>query len=97
LLYQTSEEVTDKNDTIYIFSILQKKPAHNIFLDMRNQRKLLVDQLDRKSRNLAETIILRTNQNMMLENQEIDKKFLENAIEDLSNEIKVELKKAIWD
>ncbi len=53
--------------------------------------------LDRKSRKLAETIILRTNQNMMLENQGIDKNTLENAIEDLSNEIKVELKKAIWD
>ena len=53
--------------------------------------------LDRKSRDLAETIILRTNQNMMLENQEIDKKSLENAIKDLSDEIKVELKKTIWD
>ena len=53
--------------------------------------------LDRKSRKLAKTIILRTNQNMMLENQEIDKNVLEKAIEDLSKEIKVELKKAIWD
>ena len=53
--------------------------------------------LDRKSRILAEKIILRTNQNMMLENQEIDKTNLRNAIDDLSKEIKVELKKAIWD
>jgi predicted DNA-binding mobile mystery protein A len=53
--------------------------------------------LDRKSRKLAETIILRTNQNMMLENQGIDKNAIENAIKDLSNELKVELKKAIWD
>ena len=53
--------------------------------------------LERKSRILAEKIILRTNHNMMLENQEIDKTNLKNAIEDLSEEIKSELKKAIWD
>jgi hypothetical protein len=34
---------------------------------------------------------------MMLEDQEIDKSNLKNAIEDLSKEIKSELKKAIWD
>ena len=53
--------------------------------------------LDRKSRILAEKIILRTNHNMMLEDQEIEKGNLKNAIEDLSKEIKFELKKAIWD
>jgi predicted DNA-binding mobile mystery protein A len=53
--------------------------------------------LDRKARNLAEKIILRTNHNMMLENQEIDKASLKYAITDLSNEIKSELKKTIWD
>ncbi len=53
--------------------------------------------LDRKSRILAEKIILRTNHNMMLENQEIEKTNLRNAIEDLSKEIKSELKKVIWD
>ena len=53
--------------------------------------------LDRKSRRLAEKIILRTNHNMMLEDQEIGKEKLENAIEDLSKEIKFELKKTIWD
>ncbi len=52
--------------------------------------------LDRKSRILAEKIILRTNHNMMLENQEIDKTNLRNAIEELSKEIKLELQKAIW-
>jgi predicted DNA-binding mobile mystery protein A len=53
--------------------------------------------LERKSRILAEKIILRTNHNMMLEGQEIGKEKLENAIEDLSKEIKFELKKTIWD
>ena len=53
--------------------------------------------LDRKSKNLAEKIVLRTNHNMMIENQEIDKTSLRNAIEELSKEIKFELKKIIWD
>ena len=33
----------------------------------------------------------------MLENQQIDKTNLKKAIDDLSVEIKAELKKAIWD
>jgi predicted DNA-binding mobile mystery protein A len=53
--------------------------------------------LERKSRILAEKIILRTNQNMMLEDQAIEKIKLKAAIDDLSKEIKSELKKSIWD
>ena len=53
--------------------------------------------LNQKSRILAEKIILRTNHNMMLEDQEIKKENLKKAIEDLSQEIKFELKKTIWD
>ncbi len=53
--------------------------------------------IERKSRILAEKIILRTNQNMMLEDQAIEKSKLEAAIDELSKEIKAELKKSIWD
>ena len=53
--------------------------------------------LDRKSRMLAEKIILRTNHSMMLENQAIDKARLSQAIDDLSKDIKAELNRAIWD
>lgn len=53
--------------------------------------------LNRKSKILAEKIILRTNHNMMLEDQEIGKGNLKSAIEELSQEIKIELKKTIWD
>ena len=53
--------------------------------------------LDRKSKTLAEKIILRTNHNMMLEDQEIEKGNLKNAIEDLSKEINLGLKKTLWD
>jgi predicted DNA-binding mobile mystery protein A len=53
--------------------------------------------IERKARALAEKIILRTNHNMMLENQEIGKDSLEKAIYDLTNEIKSQLKRKIWD
>lgn len=53
--------------------------------------------LERKSRTLAEKIILRTNHTMMLEDQAIEKSKLKSAIDDLSKEIKSELKKTIWD
>ena len=53
--------------------------------------------LDRKSRIFAERIILRTNHNMMLEDQEIKTGELKKAIKDLSEEIKSELNRKIWD
>jgi predicted DNA-binding mobile mystery protein A len=51
----------------------------------------------RKSKVLAEKIILRTNHNMMLENQQICEEKLKSAIDDLANEIEIELRKSIWD
>jgi len=53
--------------------------------------------IERKSRVLAEKIILRTNQNMMLEDQAIEERKLKAAIDELSKEIKSELKRSIWD
>ncbi|NOY50850.1 MAG: mobile mystery protein A [Chlorobi bacterium] len=53
--------------------------------------------IERKSRELAEKIVRRTNHNMMLENQEIYGDSLNIAIDDLTLEIKSEIKKAIWD
>ena len=53
--------------------------------------------LERKSRILAEKIISRTNHTMMLEDQAIEKENLNAAIEELSKELKSELKKSIWD
>lgn len=53
--------------------------------------------IERKSKVLAEKIILRTNQNMMLEDQAIEERKLKAAIDELSKEIKSELKRSIWD
>ena len=50
-----------------------------------------------KAEKLARKIVLRTNQNMKLENQGIGDHKINNTIQDLANEIKRELRKSIWD
>ncbi|MEJ6735972.1 MAG: mobile mystery protein A [Flavobacteriales bacterium] len=57
-----------------------------------------IDKLiDIKAERLAEKIVLRTNQNMKLENQGIGELKIKESIKDLSNEIKREMKKSLWD
>lgn len=46
---------------------------------------------------LARKIVLRTNQNMRLENQGISEDKIEDSIIDLANEIKREMRKSLWD
>jgi predicted DNA-binding mobile mystery protein A len=53
--------------------------------------------IERKVHQLATKIILRTNQNMELEDQGIGGNKLEVAINELSAEIKRELRKSLWD
>jgi len=53
--------------------------------------------LDIKARELANKIIQRTNQNMILENQGNTDERINQAIEELSNEIKREMRKSLWD
>lgn len=53
--------------------------------------------IERKAHQLATKIILRTNQNMELEDQGIGGNKLEVAINELSAEIKRELRKSLWD
>jgi len=53
--------------------------------------------IDLKARELAEKIVMRTNHNMMLENQATDKESINKAIQELSVEIKRELRKSLWD
>ena len=50
-----------------------------------------------KSEKLARKIVLRTNHNMKLEGQGIHENTIEDSIIDLSNEIKREMKKSLWD
>jgi len=50
-----------------------------------------------KSEKLARKIVLRTNQNMKLEDQGIGDDKINKTIKDLAKEIKRELRKSIWD
>lgn len=53
--------------------------------------------IERRSRLLAEKIILRTHQTMVLEDQSIEQERLSSAIDELAKEIRSELHKSIWD
>ena len=50
-----------------------------------------------KAEKLARKIVLRTNQNMKLENQGIGDEKINATILDLANEIKREMRKSLWD
>lgn len=50
-----------------------------------------------KAKKLARKIVLRTNQNMKLEGQGIGEVKIKEIIKDLTNEIKREMKKSLWD
>jgi predicted DNA-binding mobile mystery protein A len=50
-----------------------------------------------KSGKLARKIVLRTNQNMKLEDQGIGEEKISKTIKDLTNEIKREVRKSLWD
>ena len=54
-------------------------------------------QVELRAQQLARKIVQRTNQNMKLENQGNNEKQINQAIEELSNEIKREMRKSLWD
>lgn len=53
--------------------------------------------LDKKSYELAERIIQRTNQTMMLEDQANEIEHLNAAVEELAAQIRQELRRSLWD
>ena len=53
--------------------------------------------INQKAKKLATKIVLRTNQNMKLEDQRISDKRINDSIVDLANEIKREMRKSLWD
>ncbi|SNR43540.1 mobile mystery protein A [Lutibacter agarilyticus] len=53
--------------------------------------------INSKSEKLARKIVLRTNQNMKLEDQGIGDKKINDSIIDLADEIKREMRKSLWD
>lgn len=57
----------------------------------------IVNLIERKALVLAQKIVLRTHQNMKLEDQAISEEKIEQAIADLSQEMKREMKKSLWE
>lgn len=55
------------------------------------------DLVNHKAEALARKIVLRTSQNMRLENQENTDEQIQNAISDLANDLKREMNKSLWD
>jgi predicted DNA-binding mobile mystery protein A len=55
------------------------------------------DLIDRKAKELAKEIVMRTSNTMELEDQENSKKRIEKAIEERFNSIKNEMPKSLWD
>ena len=55
------------------------------------------DLIQKKADKLAQKIVLRTNQNMKLEDQGIGDDKIAETIKELANEIKREMKKSLWD
>lgn len=53
--------------------------------------------VDLKAKKLAQKIVLRTNQNMKLENQGINDSKINQLIIDLASEIKREMRRSLWD
>ena len=53
--------------------------------------------IDIKAKKLARKIVLRTNQNMKLEDQGINNEKINQSIIDLAEEIKRELRRSLWD
>jgi len=53
--------------------------------------------VDRKARELAKQIVLRTSNTMKLEDQENSQERIEKAIEEMTNAIKSEMPKTLWD
>jgi len=57
----------------------------------------LKNMIDDKAKDLATKIVLRTHQNMHLENQAITNEQLQQAIDELAEELKRELNRSLWD
>jgi len=53
--------------------------------------------IDEKARKLAEKIVMRTHQNMVLEDQAVGYGKVKSSIDELAEELKREMRKSLWD
>lgn len=55
------------------------------------------DLVDKKAQCLAKKIVLRTHQNMKMEDQAVNQKRLDESVKEPAQEIKAEMRKTLWD
>jgi|AntDeeMinimDraft_5_1070356.scaffolds.fasta_scaffold00775_17 predicted DNA-binding mobile mystery protein A len=53
--------------------------------------------VEKKAEHLAKKIVLRTHQNMKLEDQAVNQKRIDESVKELTQEIKAEMRKTLWD
>lgn len=92
-------EESEANGTITINSLKEVANAMDlkIVYALVPKNGTIDDLIDIKAENLAKKIVLRTNQNMKLEDQGIGDDKITKTIKDLANEIKREVRKSLWD
>lgn len=92
-------EESEANGTITLNSLKEVANAMDLKLvyALVPKNKTIDDLIETKAEELARKIVLRTNQNMKLENQGIGDDKISKTIKDLTNEIKREVRKSLWD
>lgn len=78
------KEVANAMDLKLVYALIPKKGTIN-------------DLIEEKAELLAQKIVLRTNQNMKLEDQGIGDEKMDKTIKELTEEIKREMRKSLWD
>ena len=92
-------EESEANGTITLNSLRDVSNAMDLKLvyAMVPKDGTINDLVNAKAEKLARRIVMRTNQNMKLEDQGIEEKKLAKTIQELANEIKREMRKSLWD
>ncbi len=78
------KEVGDALNMTFVYGFVPKDGTINNLVNLKAEK-------------LARNIVLRTNQNMKLEDQGISDKKINESIKDLASEIKREMRKSLWD
>ena len=78
------KDVADAMDLKLVYALVPNKGTIN-------------DLIQTKAEKLAKNIVLRTNQNMKLEDQGIGDEKITKTINELADEIKREMRKSLWD
>lgn len=92
-------EESEANGTITLNSLKNVAKAMDLKLvyALVPKNETIDDLIQKKADKLAQNIVLRTNQNMKLEDQGIGDDKLAKTIKELANEIKREMRKSLWD